>query len=61
MTISVVEAPTISEQIKEFWSVYGAMISIVGAGLAGGLSTYLFDYLKNRRKSSVRRPQVILS
>ncbi len=50
MTISVVEAPTISEQIKEFWSVYGAMISIVGAGLAGGLSTYLFDYLKNRKK-----------
>jgi hypothetical protein len=30
--------------------VYGAMISIVGAGLAGGLSTYLFDYLKNRKK-----------
>jgi hypothetical protein len=50
MTISVVEAPTVSEQIKEFWSVYGAMISIVGAGLAGGLSTYLFDYLKNRKK-----------
>jgi hypothetical protein len=52
MTISVIEAPTISEQIKEFWSVYGAMISIVGAGLAGGLSTYLFDYLKNRKKKT---------
>jgi hypothetical protein len=52
MTISVIEAPTISEQIKEFWSVYGAMISIVGAGLAGGLSTYLFDYLKNRKKKA---------
>jgi hypothetical protein len=53
LTVSVIEAPTISEQIKEFWSVYGAMISIVGAGLAGGLSTYLFDYLKNRKKKTV--------
>lgn len=53
MTISVIEAPTISEQIKEFWSVYGAIIAIVGAGLAGGLSTYLFDYLKNRKKKTV--------
>jgi hypothetical protein len=53
MTISVIEAPTISEQIKEFWSVYGAIIAIVGAGLAGGLSTYLFDYLKNRKKKVV--------
>lgn len=52
MTISVIEAATISEQIKEFWSVYGAIISIVGAGLAGGLSTYIFDYLKNRKKKT---------
>ena len=53
MTISVIESPTLSEQIKEFWSVYGIIISIVGAGLAGGLSTYIFDYLKNRKKKTV--------
>jgi hypothetical protein len=52
LTISVIEAQTFSEQIKDFWSVYGALISLVGAGFAGGISTYLFDYLKNRKKKS---------
>ena len=48
LTISVIEA----QQIRDLWSVYGALISLVGAGFAGGISTYLFDYLKNRKKKS---------
>lgn len=50
LSMSVVRPPTISEQVKEFWSTYGALISLVGAGFAGGVSTYVFDYLKNRKK-----------
>lgn len=50
LSMSVVRPPTISEQVKEFWSIYGALISLVGAGFAGGVSTYVFDYLKNRKK-----------
>jgi hypothetical protein len=50
LSISVVRPPTISEQVKEFWDTYGEVISLVGAGFAGGISTYVFDYLKNRKK-----------
>lgn len=50
LSMSVVRPPTISEQVKEFWGTYGALISLLGAGFAGGISTYVFDYLKNRKK-----------
>jgi hypothetical protein len=50
LSLSVVEPPTISEQVKEFWETYGDLISLVGAGFAGGISTIVFDYLKNRKK-----------
>ncbi|HEY9387044.1 MAG TPA: hypothetical protein VIP70_08380 [Nitrososphaeraceae archaeon] len=50
MSISVIEAPTMSEQVKEFWSAYGSLISLVAAGFVGGSATYLFDYLKGRGK-----------
>jgi hypothetical protein len=51
LTLSVIKPPSISEQVKDFWSVYGAPISLLGAGFAGALSTYIFDYLKNRKKA----------
>jgi hypothetical protein len=51
LSLSVIEPPTLAEQVKEFWSAYGTLISLMGAGFAGALSTYLFDYLKNRKKS----------
>src|SRR5919112_2308613 len=50
LTISVVEPLPIQEQLKDFWSVYGGPINLTGAGLAGGLTTYLIDYLKSRKK-----------
>ena len=52
LTVSVIEALSFSERVKDFWSVYGALISLVGAGFAGGFSTLLFDYLKSRGKNS---------
>jgi len=51
LTVSVIEAETISERVKEFWGVYGALISLIGAGFAGGVSTYLFDYLKSKGRT----------
>jgi hypothetical protein len=51
LTVSVIEALSFSERVKDFWSVYGALISLVGAGFAGGFSTLLFDYLKSRGKN----------
>ena len=51
LTISVVEPLSIQEQLKDFWSVYGGPINLTGAGLAGGLTTYLIDYLKSRNKN----------
>jgi hypothetical protein len=54
LTISVVEPLSIQEQLKDFWSVYGGPINLTGAGLAGGLTTYLIDYLKSRKKNRVK-------
>jgi hypothetical protein len=51
LTISVVEPLTVQEQVKDFWSVYGVPINVIGAGFAGGLATYLFDYLRSRKKN----------
>ena len=49
-TISVLAPPNIGEQIKDFWTVYGSIISILVAGFAGAFSTYVFDHLKQRKK-----------
>jgi hypothetical protein len=49
LSISVVPPPSIDQRIKEFWSVYGSLISLVGAGFAGAASTFVFEYVKSRR------------
>jgi hypothetical protein len=51
LTFSVVEPPSTPEMIKEFWSSYGLLISLVAAGFVGGFSTYIFDYVKHRKKN----------
>jgi hypothetical protein len=51
LTISVVEPLSMQDQLKDFWSVYGGPINLAGAGLAGGLTTYLIDHLKSRKKN----------
>lgn len=51
LTVTVIETETFSERVKEFWGVYGALISLIGAGFAGGVSTYLFDYLKSKGRN----------
>ena len=49
LSISVIEPPSIDQRIKDFWSVYGSLISLVGAGFAGAASTFVFEYVKNHK------------
>jgi hypothetical protein len=49
LSISVVEPPNFDQRVKDFWSVYGSLVSLVGAGFAGAASTFVFEYVKNRK------------
>ena len=51
LTISVIEPLSIQEQVKDFWSIYGPLVSLIGAGFAGSVSTYVFDHLRKRKES----------
>jgi hypothetical protein len=51
LTISVIEPLSIQEQVKDFWSTYGPLITLIGAGFAGSISTYVFDRLRKRKES----------
>ena len=50
LTISVVEPLSMQEQVKDFWSTYGPLITLMGAGFAGSVSTYVFDRLRKRKE-----------
>jgi hypothetical protein len=51
LTFSVLEPPSTPEMIKDFWSSYGLLISLIAAGFVGGFSTYIFDYVRSRKKN----------
>ena len=55
LTISVVEPLSIQEQVKDFWSVYGPIVTLIGAGFAGSVSTYVFDRLRKRKERNELR------
>ena len=48
-TVNVIEPLSFQEELKNFWSAYGSMITLIGAGFAGGLSSLFFEYIKERR------------
>ena len=50
LTISVIEPLSIQEQVKDFWITYGSLISVVAAGFAGAIATYVLDRLRKRRE-----------
>ncbi|HJR49215.1 MAG TPA: hypothetical protein VJ799_13735 [Nitrososphaeraceae archaeon] len=52
MTIMVTEPVTTQEQIKEFWSAYGGIITLIGAGFGGGLASYVLDRVKSRKNKT---------
>ena len=43
LTITVTEPLSFDDKVKEFWSTYGPIISLVTAGFVGGISTYSSD------------------
>ena len=55
LTISVIEPASMQEQIKDFWSTYGPLITLMGAGFAGSVSTYVFDRLRKRKERNELR------
>ncbi|HEU4445786.1 MAG TPA: hypothetical protein VFR94_14015 [Nitrososphaeraceae archaeon] len=52
LTLTVTEPVTTQEQIKEFWSAYGGIITLVGAGFGGGLASYVLDRVKSRKNKT---------
>lgn len=50
ITVSVVERPPFGQEFKDFWTTYGQVISLFGAGFAGGFSTHIMDRIKERRE-----------
>jgi hypothetical protein len=52
LTMTVTEPVTAQEHVKEFWSAYGGIISLVGAGFGGGLASYVLDRVKNRKNNN---------
>jgi len=52
LSISVIPPPSIDQRIRDFWSVYGFLISLVVAGFVGATSTFVFEYFKSRKSRS---------
>lgn len=50
ITISIIERPPFGQEFKDFWTTYGQVISLFGAGFAGGFSTHIMDRIKQRGK-----------
>jgi hypothetical protein len=50
LTVTVIEPPAFDDKVREFWSTYGPIISLVTAGFVGGISTYVMDKIRNRNK-----------
>jgi hypothetical protein len=50
LTVTVIESPTVDDKVREFWSTYGPIISLVTAGFVGRISTYVMDKIRNRSK-----------
>lgn len=55
LTISVIERPPFGQEFKDFWTTYGQVISLFGAGFAGGFSTHIMDRIKEKREEKKKR------
>ena len=49
-TINVVEPLSFQEELRVFWAAYGSIISLIGAGFAGGLSSLFFESVKEKKR-----------
>jgi len=55
LTVSVIERPAFGQEFRDFWTTYGQVISLFGAGFAGGFSTHIMDRIKERRDEKRKR------
>jgi hypothetical protein len=55
LTVSVIERPPFGQEFRDFWTTYGQVISLFGAGFAGGFSTHIMDRIKERREENRKR------
>jgi hypothetical protein len=49
LIIDVIPPLTVNERFMAFWVAYGTPIVILAGGAVGAFSTFIIDYLKNRR------------
>jgi len=52
LTIDVIPPLTVNERFMAFWVAYGTPIVILAGGAVGAFSTFIIDYLKNRRDTN---------
>ena len=50
LKVDVLDPYSASEIFKNFWDVYGDLISLIGGGFAAGFSALVFDRLNRKRK-----------
>jgi hypothetical protein len=61
LTVSVIERPPFGQEFRDFWTTYGQVISLFGAGFAGGFSTHIMDRIKERREEKRKRRESIIN
>jgi hypothetical protein len=47
----IVNPYSLEERFKDFWNIYGGMLSLIGGGFAAGFSALIIDRIKNKRTS----------
>jgi hypothetical protein len=52
LTISVTDPLTFEDQVRGFWSAYGGIISLVGAGFGGALASQVIEWARNRKNNN---------
>jgi hypothetical protein len=55
LTIKVLETLTPAQRFKEVWDTYGGLIGLIGGGFAAGITSLVFDRLKDRKKKKRKR------
>lgn len=50
LAVTVVNPASFEADFKEFWSSYGQVISLFGAGFLGAFSSHIIDIVRERKK-----------
>jgi hypothetical protein len=55
LTVSVIERPPFGQEFRDFWTTYGQVISLFGAGFADAFLTHIMKEIKERRDEKKKR------